>query len=175
MQRIMSRARLLHERLDRVVVFDIRFRWWGLGNNLSRWLALLRLGLASGRATFLWMSDRAWPTPLPAVSAASTRRQRPMSLPTPFFDMGAHFESTAGEWDWSPATDARVRTRMASLNVSAPVTITHRCLAHGINCERHELRWPPDSHVLGTEAEVCSDDSRNPPRTGMDGQCFAPR
>ena len=55
-QRVQQRARLLHERLDRVIVFDLRFRWWGLGNNLVRWLTLLRLGLATGRATFLWFS-----------------------------------------------------------------------------------------------------------------------
>ena len=52
--RVQQRARILHTRLDRVIVFDVRFRWWGLGNNLVRWLGLLRLGLATGRATFLW-------------------------------------------------------------------------------------------------------------------------
>ena len=49
--RVHQRAALLHEQLDRVIVFDLRFRWWGLGNNLVRWLGLLRLGLATGRAT----------------------------------------------------------------------------------------------------------------------------
>ena len=54
--RVHARAALLHAALDRVIVFDVRFRWWGLGNNLGRWLTLIRLGLASGRATFLWFS-----------------------------------------------------------------------------------------------------------------------
>ena len=154
-QRVMSRARLLHERLDRVIVFDIRFRWWGLGNNLSRWLALLRFGLASGRATYLWMSDQAWSTQIKVdVTNAYTRRRRQkVEQPAPYFDMGAFFESEACKWDWSPAAESEVRTRMASFNVSSPVTITHRCLKHGINCERHELRWSPEGHLIGTEEE----------------------
>ena len=36
----------------------MRFFWNGVGNSLPRWLASLRVGLAAGRATFLWMSDR---------------------------------------------------------------------------------------------------------------------
>jgi hypothetical protein len=154
-QRVMSRARLLHERLDRVIVFDIRFRWWGLGNNLSRWLALLRFGLASGRATYLWMSDQAWSTQIKVdvANASSRRRRQKVEQPAPYFDMGAFFESEACEWDWSPASESKVRARMASFNVSSPVTITHRCLKHGINCERHELRWSPEGHLIGTEEE----------------------
>jgi len=154
-QRVMSRARLLHERLDRVIVFDIRFRWWGLGNNLSRWLALLRFGLASGRATYLWMSDQAWSTQskVDVANASSRRRRQKVEQPAPYFDMGAFFESEACEWDWSPAAESKVRARMASFNVSSPVTITHRCLKHGINCVRHELRWSPEGHLIGTEEE----------------------
>jgi hypothetical protein len=40
-----------------VLVIDARFPWNGVGNSLVRWLTLLRVGLASGRATFLWLSD----------------------------------------------------------------------------------------------------------------------
>lgn len=40
-----------------------RVRVEGVGNSLTRWLAVLRAGLASGRATFLWMSDYAMPKP----------------------------------------------------------------------------------------------------------------
>ena len=52
-----GRARL-HASLDRVLIIDMRMMWNGVGNSLTRWLAVLRLGTASGRATFLWMSDR---------------------------------------------------------------------------------------------------------------------
>ena len=38
-------------------MIDARFPWNGVGNSLVRWLTLLRVGLASGRATFLWLSD----------------------------------------------------------------------------------------------------------------------
>ena len=52
-----ARRAELHARLDRVLVIDARFPWNGVGNSLVRWLTLLRVGLASGRATFLWLSD----------------------------------------------------------------------------------------------------------------------
>ena len=52
-----ARRAELHARLDRVLVVDARFPWNGVGNSLVRWLTLLRVGLASGRATFLWLSD----------------------------------------------------------------------------------------------------------------------
>ena len=52
-----ARREELHTRLDRVLVIDARFPWNGVGNSLVRWLTLLRVGLASGRATFLWLSD----------------------------------------------------------------------------------------------------------------------
>ena len=52
-----ARRAELHTRLDRVLVIDARFPWNGVGNSLVRWLTLLRVGLASGRATFLWLSD----------------------------------------------------------------------------------------------------------------------
>ena len=57
-QRIEAGRAQLHASLDRVLVIDMRMMWNGVGNSLTRWLAVLRLGTASGRATFLWMSDR---------------------------------------------------------------------------------------------------------------------
>ncbi|KAL3902878.1 MAG: hypothetical protein SGPRY_011890, partial [Prymnesium sp.] len=48
----------LHSSLHNVLVIDARLFYNGVGNSLSRWLALLRFGTAAGRATFLWMSDR---------------------------------------------------------------------------------------------------------------------
>ena len=50
----------LHRTLESVLVIDMRFAWNGIGNSLTRWLAVLRLGTAAGRATFLWFSDRGW-------------------------------------------------------------------------------------------------------------------
>ena len=37
----------LHASLDRVLVIDMRMMWNGIGNSLTRWLAVLRLGTAS--------------------------------------------------------------------------------------------------------------------------------
>jgi len=47
--------------------------WNGIGNSLTRWLAVLRLGTASGRATFLWMSDRELRASKHAAPAAARR------------------------------------------------------------------------------------------------------
>jgi hypothetical protein len=124
-QRVYQRATSLYRQLDRVLVFDLRFRWWGLGNNLGRWLTLLRVGLASGRATYLWMSDD-------------------NDSAKPLFDLGRYFVSEAsGSWRWTPATAERVRQRMAShkINASEPLTIAHHCLRVRQACEEHELRW----------------------------------
>lgn len=65
-----ARRAELHASLDRVLVIDMRFFWNGVGNSLPRWLASLRVGLAAGRATFLWMSDRGFSD----TSAATGRR-----------------------------------------------------------------------------------------------------
>ena len=125
-RRVQDRARLLHERLDRVIVFDLRFRWWGLGNNLVRWLSLLRVGLASGRATFLWFSGG---------------RHGAGGGSTAFFDIGEYLVSEGADWHWAPPTQQRVLARMEQLNESGPTRIYHKCLKSGLMCERHELRW----------------------------------
>ena len=64
-------------------MIDARFPWNGVGNSLVRWLTLLRVGLASGRATFLWLSD----------FPESGLEQR--------FDLGAYFVAVGADWRWS--------------------------------------------------------------------------
>ena len=59
----------LHRSLDSVLVIDMRMAWNGIGNSLTRWLAVLRLGTASGRATFLWFSDREPPRAAATVAS----------------------------------------------------------------------------------------------------------
>ena len=100
--------------LERVVIFDIRFDWNGIGNSLPRWLALLRVGLAAGRASYLWMS---------------TEDER--------FDLGEYFESTAVDWSWR-RQQKRVTSAFARRNVSAGeasltcAAATHACMRPGI-------------------------------------------
>ena len=60
-------------------MIDARFHWNGVGNSLVRWLTLLRVGLASGRATFLWLSD--------FPGTGKTR-----------FDLGAYFVAVGADW-----------------------------------------------------------------------------
>lgn len=120
--RVQDRAHTLFSKLDRVLVFDLRFRWWGLGNNLIRWLGLIRIGLATGRATFLWFEGG---------QKGSER----------FFDLGEYFVAQGFDWSWTPSVEQRVRERMSSFNESSPTYLYHRCLKSGLICERHELSW----------------------------------
>lgn len=127
-RRVHQRARLLQHQLNSVIVFDIRFHWWGLGNNLNRWLTLLRIGLASGRATFLWMSSETGATPR-ALNAGV------------HFDLGSYFMGDGWSWRWTEAVRQRVRERMSVHNISEPTVIYHVCKRHGLECEEHELQW----------------------------------
>ena len=115
---------------------DCRFGWWGLGNNLRRWLSLLRVGLASGRATFLWMSERA--TSDDGRDSEHTRKEHGI-----FFDLGEYFVGVGGvDWRWSRATERQVRQRMARLNVSGPINAQLGCSVDGVlGCQRHWLSW----------------------------------
>ena len=91
--RVQQRVHALHAQLDRVLVFDLRFRWWGLGNNLVRWISLLRFGWATGRATFLWFSGG------PGVSRRNGRADEV------FFDIGAYFVAEGADWSWHAQTE----------------------------------------------------------------------
>lgn len=95
-RRIEERRAELHANLTRILVFDVRFLWWGIGNSLVRWLNLLRVGLASGRATFLWMEGR-----LPARGGKAPPRDN--------FDLGSYFQSLGADWRWNAKAEARVR------------------------------------------------------------------
>ena len=120
---IESRRAHLHATLQRVLVIDMRFGWNGVGNSMPRWLAALRFGLASGRATFLWMSDRSFEraTPRGRRSAGDTRSKpasagrqragvgrqlseengRQWPLRTNGFDLGEYFTAVGADWRWA--------------------------------------------------------------------------
>ena len=55
--RVQQRVHMLHSQLDRVLVFDLRFRWWGLGNNLDQPAAL---GMGHRTCNILVVLWRAW-------------------------------------------------------------------------------------------------------------------
>ena len=106
-------------RLRRVLVIDVTTPHWnGLGNSMDRWLNLLRLGHADGRATFLRM-DPCSP-PLPTAHAAADaaagepgERARRASARGCRFDLGAHFEADGGwSWRWDATAAERVRAAM---------------------------------------------------------------
>lgn len=100
-RRIEHRRASLHKSLRRVIVFDLRFGWWGIGNSLIRWLNLLQCGLALNRASFLWMRDEQAPAHGNGSSIKQTRQ---------LFDMGQYYSSVSGvSWQWSTRAEARVR------------------------------------------------------------------
>ena len=105
--RIEQRRAALHASLARVLIFDIRFLWWGLGKSLGRWLNLLRIGLATGRATFLLMDAD------PVATSHNSRRgkQRTKSRPrqAPLLDLGKYYRAVGAEWRWDARAEARVR------------------------------------------------------------------
>ena len=139
---IESRRAHLHATLQRVLVIDMRFGWNGVGNSMPRWLAALRFGLASGRATFLWMSDRSFEraTPRGRRSAGDTRSKpasagrqragvgrqlseengRQWPLRTNGFDLGEYFTAVGADWRW--ASGERVVETIYSL--CDPIYIT---------------------------------------------------
>jgi hypothetical protein len=101
-RRIEQQRASLHKSLRRVVVFDLRFGWWGIGNSLIRWLNLLQCGLALNRASFLWMHDEQAPAPGNSSSVKRTTRR--------FFDMGQYYSTVSGvSWQWTTREEARVR------------------------------------------------------------------
>ena len=114
-QHVEARRQQLHQSLQRVLVIDARFHWNGVGNSLVRWLTLLRVGLASGRATFLWLSD---------FPGGGKMR----------FDLGSYFVAYGADWQWSPANEARVRAAMSKMRVGGPTHVNYKCLRHTWAC-----------------------------------------
>jgi hypothetical protein len=140
-----ARRAELHTRLDRVLVIDARFPWNGVGNSLVRWLTLLRVGLASGRATFLWLSDfpesgleqvylsihirEVEQVCVESRSLYSLYRLSPYShTPSPEqrFDLGADFVAVGADWRWSAANERRVRDAMARRRLSLRLRLRPR-------------------------------------------------
>ena len=73
-QQVEARRKALHAANKRVLVADMRFFYNGVGNSLVRWLAVLRFGLAAGRATYLWRSNDV------LHLNGSARQQKPIDL-----------------------------------------------------------------------------------------------
>ena len=122
-QKIEERRAELHAQLDRVLVVDARFDWNGVGDSLNRWLSLLRLGLAAGRATFLWLSD-----------------EHMVSQARPRFDLGGFFVADGADWQWSLGTRARVEQRMGQH--AQPTVVEYACVQRsGLKCNRPRLQW----------------------------------
>ena len=103
---------LLYSNLSRVLVFDGRHTLWpGLGDSLSNWIPLLRLGRALGRATFLWLGDETCGAgeashsiepPPPPIQEGSVRRGCGI-------DGGVFFNHLGGAtWRWTARTRADV-------------------------------------------------------------------
>lgn len=169
-QRIEAGRAELHRTLDSVLIIDLRMNWNGIGNSLTRWLAVLRLGTAAGRATFLWFSDR----PLAAYEGRTRQQKqeqpgRRLSMNSteqpgrrlggPFrlndwrrphtvnrasgFDLGDYFTAVDADYRWSRAQYHRVAAAMAARNVSAPLLVNYRCVKHTWACMQPMLEYGP--------------------------------
>lgn len=158
-QRIEAGREVLHRSLERVLIVDMRFTWNGIGNSLTRWLAVLRFGTAAGYATFLWMSDRDHVRPPSArdggkraggrrLSAALPRaskkwRRAHLATRPSGFDLGDYFVAVGADWRWSHAAHRRVSAAMRARNVSSPTLVRYSCGRHTWGCMRPELEWGP--------------------------------
>ena len=102
-------------------------------NSLIRWLGLLRSGLASGRATFLWMEG---PLPAPARRGKVADASRHQN-----FDLGEYFEALGADWRWTAQREATVR---AVLGASAqPARLQYKGFPG--RDDRFSLSWA-DAH-----------------------------
>jgi hypothetical protein len=157
-QQVEARRAELHASLARVLVIDTRFNWNGIGNSLPRWMAMLRFGLASGRATYMWMSDAGLARERPNASApldrsqarraakASLRRREAYASPKPIgFDLGSYYRAMGGDWRWAQSTRRRVRAAMGARNVSGPALLRYWCKRHTWACMEPCLEVGPIS------------------------------
>ena len=174
-QRIEAGRAALHRSLDSVLVIDMRMSWNGIGNSLTRWLAVLRLGTSSGRATFLWFSDRnavrsaqdpVSPSDesLPAQHGRRLRGvrfdtwARPHRMTRPDgFDLGDYFVALDADYRWSRAQYRRVAAAMAMRNVSKPMLVNYKCVHHTWACMQPMLEF----------GELAASPNADPPR--LDG------
>ena len=129
------RARL-HDTLRRVLVFDMRFDWFGIGNSLGRWLGLVRVGTAAGYATFLWMRDK---------SAAHPGAIRPHG-----FDLGSYFVAEGGDWRWTPRAERRVR----KAHPEGSTVLEWHCAHVGDACRSMRILDEHGTCVFSTSAEA---------------------
>jgi hypothetical protein len=88
-----SRVTAMHASLDKVLIVDARHKWDGLGNSVSRYNAILCMGRALNRATFIWFSSHRDPCGPPRAN---------MQIPPPMSDPGMYVGAYGGiKWSWS--------------------------------------------------------------------------
>lgn len=127
---------------DGVLVFDARHGdWVGIGDSVSRVLALLRLGQHLQVRTFIWM-DHCADKYGPARSVVGRRSNGT----TCSFDAGEWFESINGDWRWT-TSKRRLVARMHKQEHAMAYTCTEE--GEGGRCRR--ARVPFDA---GNEIEV---------------------
>ena len=120
-----ERARA-HASLERVLVLDARGAWNGLGNSLSRWVGLLRVGHSLGYATFLWLNG--------AGSDAPSRGDAR-------FDIGDYFVSVGVDWQWNRRTRRRVAAAMRRRGQSHPFLARAVCKRMTFACMEPVIEW----------------------------------
>jgi len=98
-----SQVHKAHEERRRVVVFDVRHNWNGLGDTHERLNFVLRVGRALQRATYLWLDSVADPTgPTRSHHVANERAVRNHALQA--FDPGMYVQGLGNlHWRWTAA------------------------------------------------------------------------
>ena len=149
---ILQRQAQLHASLERVTVLDgSHFRWEGLGNSGVRWMGLMRWALATGRATYLRLTQD-------CNGAGQKQAHRPSSGrpsdATCHLDPGDYFTGWGGvDWRWGASTERRVAERMAQRG-EEEVVLHYECVKRQApGCGVAALRFANGSRVVLREPD----------------------
>ena len=147
-------AHVAHAEMLRVLVWDVRHNFNGLGDAYEPLMLLLRIGRALGRATFMHFDGCNADPDAPPAYGPSRRRERGRGFNCSF-DPPAFVSGFGGlNWRW----DATQRRRLAKAHseVVTPLLLQYTCLPlvpdgpagdpwHG--CERVALRFAANDSV----------------------------
>ena len=138
-ERYRTRARVL-------VIDGSGFRWEGLGNSGVRWMGLLRFGQATGRATYLRLTQGCEHANKFEAHAPASGRP---SDATCHLDLGDYFEGLGGvAWQWAGKNEAEARAALAARG-ERELVLQYVCDVHNLRhtdqaggCSRSGVRFP---------------------------------
>ena len=149
-ERYRTRARVL-------VIDGSGFRWEGLGNSGVRWMGLLRFGQATGRATYLRLTQGCEHANKFEAHAPASGRP---SDATCHLDLGDYFEGFGGvAWQWAGKNEAEARAALAARG-ERELVLQYVCDVHNLRhtdqaggCSRSGVRFPNGTVVSPGEPQ----------------------